>query len=126
MHEFGITSRIVDAVSRLAQENGGAKVLRVDLLIGQLTFLSPRQVKLAYEILVKGTPLEGSELLIQDSEGIIECSICGHQRHVTVSMVDDLGNPTEALPLFSCSECGGKISIIKGKECQIVGIALEA
>ena len=47
MHEFGITSRIVQAVLRAAHTNRANKILSVDLLIGQLTFLNPEQVKVA-------------------------------------------------------------------------------
>ena len=53
MHEFGITSKIVAAVQRIAVENGATRLIRVDLLIGQLTFLNPQQVKLAYDLLAK-------------------------------------------------------------------------
>ncbi len=126
MHEFGITSRIVAAVSRVASENGATRVIRVDLLIGQLTFLSPQQVKLAYDLLVKGTPLEGSELAIQASEGLVECRSCRHQREVKVQLPEDPNSFTDPLPLFACSECGGKVDVIKGKECEVTGIAIDS
>lgn len=126
MHEFGITSRIVDAVSRIAEENGATRVVRVDLLIGQLTFLSGQQVKLVYEILTKGTSLEGSELSIQEGVGLVRCSNCQHEREVTIDLSAEPGGLSAPLPLFSCSECGGKVVVIRGKECQITGIAFES
>jgi len=125
LHEFGITSRIVDAVSRIAQENGGARVVRVDLLIGQLTFLSVPQVKLAYDFLARGTLLEGSELSVQEVAGRVRCSECQREREVTVNLSQGADALLSPLPLFSCSECGGKVTVIKGKECQIAGVALE-
>lgn len=123
MHEFGITSRIVQTVLRVAENNGATKVVEVDLQIGQLTFLNPSQVKLAYDILAKGTLLEGSELSIQEVEGLVKCDACNHEQNVR--MPDDPINSYEPLPLFSCSECGGKVKVIQGKECQVVGVALQ-
>ena len=126
MHEFGITSRIVASVSRIAAENGATRLIRVDLLIGQLTFLNPQQVKFAYDLLVKGTLLEGSELVIQESEGLVECRICHHQHEVKVQLPEDPNSFSDPLPLFACSECGGKVDVIKGKECEVTGIAIES
>lgn len=125
MHEFGITSRIVDAVRRVAAQNGATRVLRVDLMIGQLTFLSTPQVKLAYQILVRGTPLEGSELSIVESQGLVRCADCHHEKEISFSLADGPDSLPTPLPLFSCSECGGKVAVVQGKECQITGVALE-
>lgn len=125
MHEFGITSRIVAAVSRIATANRATRLIRVDLLIGQLTFLSPRQVKLAYDLLAKGTLLEGSELVIHEGEGLVECRDCHYQQEAKMQP-DDPNTFTDPLPLFACSECGGKVDIIKGKECEVTGIAIES
>ncbi|MBI4319204.1 MAG: hydrogenase maturation nickel metallochaperone HypA [Chloroflexi bacterium] len=126
MHEFGITSRIVQTVFRVADEHGAARVARVDLLVGQLTFLNVDQVKLAYDLLVRGTSLEGSQLLVKESPGRVECSRCHHQRQVDFPSSFDPGGLSEPLPLFSCSECGGEVSIVGGKECQITGLVLES
>ena len=125
MHEFGITSRIVEAVTRVADEHAATRVLAVDLLIGQLTFLSVPQVKTAYEILTKGTRLEGSELSIQESPGLVECSDCHRQREVTLHLEDGPDSLTAPLPLFACAECGGKVIIVRGKECEVTGVRLE-
>ncbi len=113
----------MQTVLRIAGENGATKVVEVDLQIGQLTFLNAEQVKFAYDILAKGTLLEGSELSIQQVEGLVECQACGQQKEVRLP--DDPQSSLEPLPLFSCSECGGKVTVIKGRECQITGVALE-
>ncbi|MCL5264781.1 MAG: hydrogenase maturation nickel metallochaperone HypA [Chloroflexi bacterium] len=124
MHEFGITSSIAETALRIASENGATKVLRVDLLIGQLTFLSVPQVRFAYEVLAKGTLLEGSELAIQEATGLVECQNCHHLREIRLP--DDPDALTEPLPLFACPECSGKVVVVKGKECQITGMTFES
>lgn len=123
MHEFGITSSIVAAVLRAAAENNASVVARVDLVIGKLTFLNHEQVKLAYSILVKGTVLDGSCLNIEEVEGAIRCPSCGIENDI---FTPPLQEHLEPLPLFSCLHCGGKVEIIRGKECALKGIIIES
>lgn len=122
MHEFGITSRIVEAALSSAEENGASAVKQVDLVIGKLTLLNPEQVKFAYDILVEGTILEGSELSVEEVEGVVRCLSCENEEKVTFSEPQDHFKP---LPLISCSRCRGEVEIIKGKECAIKGIFVE-
>lgn len=125
MHEFGITSRIIKSILKVAKENNATRVVRVDLLLGKLTFLNIRQVKMCFDILVKGTILEGSELFVQESEGIIHCRNCNLERKLQVNLPDDPNTQLDQLPIFACTNCGGKVTILKGKECQVKGIVLE-
>lgn len=122
MHEFGITSRIVQAVLRIAENSGTGAVAQVDLVIGKLTFLNHEQVRLAYDVLVRGTVLEGSSLHIESVEGAVRCVACGKEKDVSLS---PLRNHYEPLPLFSCLDCGDRVEIIHGKECTVKGILME-
>ena len=98
--------------------------MSVDLLIGQLTFLNPEQVRIAYGILTKGTLLEGSELLISQSPGLVECQDCHFLKKIeTPSSLGIMGS-SNSLPLLVCPHCGGKGTVIKGKECQIEGMSV--
>jgi len=124
MHEFGITSRIVQAVLRAAHTNRANRVLSVNLLIGQLTFLNPGQVKVAYGILTKGTLLEGSELLISQNPGLVECQDCHFLKKIEMPASPGITGFSESLPLLLCPHCGGKGTLIRGKECQIEGMSV--
>ncbi len=125
MHELGITSQIVETVTRVAAEHHATRVLAVDLLIGPLTFLNPAQIRLCYEMLTKGTSLEGSELRVQDGVLLVRCAECQHEDAVRVNR-DDPAGWTESLPLSGCSACGGKVVVVKGKECQVTGVIVES
>lgn len=122
MHEFGITSRIVAVALRAATTNGANRVARLDLLIGQLTFLDPDQVRFAYGILTKGTLLEGSELRIKQGPGLVECQECHFQKDVEITSHSINSPLSTAVPLLSCPRCGGKGMIVQGKECRVDGI----
>ncbi len=117
MHEFGITSRIVNTVLQAAAEHKSTQVLEVELLIGRLTFLNPAQVQYSYELLARGTILEGSTLIIEEIEGAVRCMKC--QR------INSLKLPPQGcydpFPSFCCPECGGSVEIIQGKECLVKG-----
>lgn len=125
MHEFGLTSRIVGAVLKAAEQNQEVRVIRVDLLIGQLTFLEITQVEMAYQFLTRGTILEGSALIIQEVSGLIKCTECDHQWEVCINIQVDLNSFSGPIVRLACSRCGGKGVIIRGKECQINGIVYQ-
>ena len=124
MHEFGITSRIVDTVLRAVGEQDAAAVVRVDLLVGQLTFLDPRQVAVAYAILTRGTPLENSKLSIDEGKGLVRCQNCQQTNEIEVPHQEEHDSLQPALPLLVCPNCGGGLTVIGGRECLIRGIAL--
>lgn len=117
MHEVGLTARIVDAVCRAA---GGQRVVRVDLVIGRLTFISVRQVRLAFDLLSPRAGLPGVELDIRRPEGRVRCSDCGLETAVEV----DEELPVALPGLRSCSVCGGPVTIVGGREFELSGIVV--
>ncbi len=122
MHEFSMTEMVVKQVLASLSSYEVIKVERVDLLVGELTFLGEEQMKFAYDVLVKGTVLEGSELRITRSPALVECPACGFRGPITHE-----DNPAFHVtsPVFSCPECGGRVEIISGKECTVTGIRAE-
>lgn len=120
MHEFGITSRIVNTVLQVVDEQNATEVLEVELLIGRLTFLNTAQVKYAYRILTNGTVLEGSELAVEEGEGVVCCTVCAKESPLELPPQGCF----EPLPPFSCPYCGAAVEIVKGKECLVKGVKL--
>jgi len=89
MHEFTITSAIVEALFDLADKQGSKRVLEVYLSIGKLRSLSSEQVRFSYGILTKGTILQGSKLIIEETDAQIRCIKCGYMGQLDPR--DDLG-----------------------------------
>ena len=66
MHELSITRNVVAIVSERAE---GQRVTRVRLEIGRLTAVMPDSIRFCFDICAQGTPLEGAELEIVESDG---------------------------------------------------------
>lgn len=121
MHEFSITSQIVNTVLKKADEHSAKKVVEVYLIIGKLTFLGLEQVKFAYDILVKGTIMENSKLTIEEQKDIVKCDNCGYEGDLKYEN-DPLYHIS--VPTLNCPTCGSQVKIIFGKECTIKSIRM--
>lgn len=123
MHEFSMTTQIVNYVLEEAKKHNAKRVNEVHLIIGKFTFLGLEQVKFAYELLVKNTIMEGSKLHIEEKDGIVKCSNCGYEG--SFKYEDDPVYHVPS-PTLNCPKCGGVVNILGGKECTIKSIKLVA
>lgn len=121
MHEFSVTSQIVQSVLAEADKRGAKKVTEVDLIIGKLTFLGLEQVRFAYEALTKGTIMEGSKLVVEEQDGVVKCGNCGYEGGFKY---EDDPLYHVPVPTLKCPQCGNIVKIVAGKECIIQSIKL--
>lgn len=85
MHELAVTRSIVEACS---ERSAGARVLRVTVEVGALSCVLPEALRFCYDVVARGTPLEGSELEIVRIPGRSRCLECGRE-----VLMDDLLSP---------------------------------
>jgi len=121
MHEFSVTSQIVEAILNEAGKHDAKKVIEVHLDIGKLTFLGLEQVRFSYEVLVKGTIMEGSKLYIQEKDGIVKCDSCGYEGNFQYEDDPMYHIPT---PTLHCPKCEETVEIVGGRECTIRDVKL--
>ena len=69
MHELSIAISIVEGVSEEAERNGGGIIRAVHLRLGRLSGVVRDALLFAWEAAREGTPLQESELRIEDTEG---------------------------------------------------------
>jgi hydrogenase nickel incorporation protein HypA/HybF len=121
VHEFSVTTQIVQNVLAEAEKRGAKKVAEVHLTVGKLTFLGLEQVRFAYEVLIKDTIMEGSKLVITEQEGMVKCAACGYQGDFKYA--DD---PLYHVPVptLKCPKCNNTVTIKQGKECTITSIKM--
>lgn len=79
MHELGITQNIVAIVSERARAR---RVTRVTIVIGKLSAVCPQSIRFCFDVVSRGTLLEGAALEIEEIDGTGECRTCG--THVTL------------------------------------------
>jgi len=114
-----MTSSIVNLVLEEAEKRGAKKVLRVNLVIGKLTFLAVEQIRFSYNLLVKNTILEGSKLRIEEREGVGECDSCGYK-----GPIESKEDPVYhfSFPSLLCPRCGSTVRIVDGRECLVKSV----
>ena len=103
MHELGITRNIVSIVGEAAK---GRRVKRVTLDVGELAGVMPDAIAFCFDVVAKGTPLEGATLDIRRIAGRGRCRECSVE----------FDTPT----LFSTCSCGSRaIDRLSGEELKI-------
>lgn len=114
MHELGLMTGVLDAVTQSAVEAGATKVLKVTLSVGEMTEAIEDCLTFAYEALTEeNTLFSGSELEIHMVKPRSRCLDCGlefdHDRfHVT------------------CPQCGSPVTqLIAGRDLRIDSIEVD-
>ena len=118
-----MTVQLVKTVLREASKTNSKKVVEVHLLIGRLSYFAPEQMRFWYEVLSEGTILEGSELLIKEDEGEVECENCGYKGPI---QLEEESHYYIAVPTLRCPECDSVVNIVRGKECIVKSIKMVA
>ena len=76
MHELGITRNIVSIVSEAAK---GRRVSLITLEIGKLSGVMTDAVVFCFDVVAKGSPVEGAKLEIREIDGRALCQACGSE-----------------------------------------------
>jgi hydrogenase nickel incorporation protein HypA/HybF len=110
MHELSIAEAIVAIAERHAR---GRTVTKVEVRVGHLRQVVPSALEFAFELVAKGTVLDGAELELEDVPARGRCRDCGAE--TTLS----------GFPL-ACSACGGlDLELLAGEELQVESLELE-
>ena len=111
MHEMGLVQNIFDIVLKTAEQNGIAKVLRVNIRAGQMRAIVPEQLQFCFEILSRESPIvEGAELVVETLPVKGKCKKCRHDFSVEEYR-------------FVCPECANEdIEVVQGMELLVSNI----
>jgi hydrogenase nickel incorporation protein HypA/HybF len=121
VHEFAIATSLVDALFDIAKKQSSTKVIEVQLKVGKLRLLSLDQLRFSYEILVKGTLLEGSRLTIEETHAFARCPNCDYAQDLveTGDFSFHFG-----LPRMNCPKCSADLLLEGGDECLITKVRM--
>ncbi len=114
MHELSIAMSIVDMAQEEAQQRG-IQISAVHLKLGRLSGVVKEALLSSYEMACYDTPLEGSQLVIEEIPIVVFCPNCKAER------------PLHSMQLFCCSECGTPTpEVVRGKELEVVALEVAA
>jgi hydrogenase nickel incorporation protein HypA/HybF len=114
MHELSIAMSIVEMAEEESERHGKAQVLAVHLRLGKLSGVVKEALLSSFEIACMATPLEGSQLLIEEIPVEVFCPRC------------DLPRAIDSIQWFCCPECGTPtITILHGKELEVVALEIK-
>lgn len=110
MHELSIAMGIVDAATEEAQSRG-IQVKAVHLRLGALSGVVKEALLFSYEVACQDTPLQGSQLVVEDVPVIIFCAPCQKEQ------------PLQSVQLFVCPECATPtMDVRQGKELEVFAL----
>jgi hydrogenase nickel incorporation protein HypA/HybF len=113
MHELSVAMSIVEMAQEEAERRGAVQIQAVHLRLGQLSGIVKQALLASYQMACEATPLEGSQLLIEEVPVEVFCPKCDQPR-----MVD-------SILWFCCSECGTPTpTVLHGKELEVVALEI--
>ncbi|MHB8069880.1 MAG: hydrogenase maturation nickel metallochaperone HypA/HybF [Desulfobaccales bacterium] len=124
MHEYGLMEEVVKSLlAKLAEpgvDTAGAE-MEVVLKVGALAIHSAAATRQAFEVLVKGTPLENSRLNLIVEPVTLACPSCGFKGPLPEDAVD----PHEQLPLAPCPQCGSISPVTGSRGVESIELVLD-
>lgn len=112
MHELSIAQEIFSIVQQNVDEQNLTAVKNVKVKIGKLSNILPDSLHFCFDAIKTDTLLKNSELIINQTPIIVECSDCK-----SVSEIEP--------PVFSCPVCSGiNIKMNGGSELIVEEIEL--
>ena len=114
MHELSIALSIVEMAQEEAERHGKAQILAVHLRLGQLSGVAKEALLSSYDMACESTPLEGSQLVIEEIPVEVFCPKCQVARRV------------RSIQWFCCPKCFTPTpDVLRGKELEVVALELK-
>ena len=113
MHEYSITESMLSLALEKANEAKASKVIRINLVVGELSGVVGECVKFYFDFLSKDTIARGAELAFETKPTQVRCHKC-----------DNVFTPSDHN--WACPECHESgIEIVSGRECYMESIEVE-
>jgi hydrogenase nickel incorporation protein HypA/HybF len=115
VHELPITEDILKIALSHGEKNGAKRIVRINLVIGDLTDLIDEWVQRYFEYLAKGSIAAEAKLVIERVPITVMCGECKKPFIVDKKKLD-----------FECPVCGQKgTELMRGREFTVKSIEIE-
>ena len=113
MHELSVTEQLLEIVLGHARRAKAERVLKVNLVIGELTSFVGENIQFYFDMLSKETEAEGASLSLSRIPAKATCKQCKMEFH------------PEGVDWF-CPACGGLMEeVMAGREFYVESIEVE-
>jgi hydrogenase nickel incorporation protein HypA/HybF len=114
MHELSIAMSMVEMATAEAARHGGAQVHALHLKLGPLSGVVKEALLFSWEVACEGSPLAGSQLVIEEMPVIVRCPECRINR--TLGSIQN----------FSCPVCRTPTpEVLSGRELEVVALEIQ-
>ena len=123
MHELSLANQAVDRIMEVALERRAKKIRLVEILVGDLSLVGKDQLRFWIKDILssKGEVASGVKIDLKPLKAIIRCNHCGYEGGFNKEEKKDFTF------LFRCPDCNYQdIQIIKGRECMLNKVQIEA
>lgn len=111
MHEYSIAQNIATILSAVGEDHG-RRVVGGTVAVGPLSMIVPELLHEAWAAVTLQTPLEGSELTIEQVPVRARCEDCGHETEAST-------------PFVKCEQCGSlRLKLASGHELAVLSAEL--
>ena len=122
MHEYSLLEDVVEVIlDRLQSEGPRTRPAgeAVHLSVGALAMHSEESFRQAFDLLTRGTPVEGSRLELSVVRPEIACDQCSYAGEVTEEL--DCHDP---MPVMECPRCGAPLQVRGGRGVEHIELEL--
>jgi hydrogenase nickel incorporation protein HypA/HybF len=113
MHELSVTENVLEIALKHAEASKAQKVIRVNLVIGQLSSIIDDSVQFYWDSITEGTLCANSELTFRRLPAVFHCLKCGSRFNLSAE-------------LTICPQCkNDKTEMISGDEFYVDSIEIE-
>jgi hydrogenase nickel incorporation protein HypA/HybF len=78
MHELAVTQSLLEIALRHGAQAGARRIVRLHLVIGDLSSIVDDSVQFYWDFISRGTPAEGAQLHIRRIAAALACQACHH------------------------------------------------
>lgn len=113
MHEWSFARSLLQQASRIARDQGGARLLEVQVSIGPLSGVEASLLESVFEQIVCDEGLAPTRLVVETTPLVVRCRNCDSESSLSEFV-------------FRCSECQSPaVRVVRGDQLQLVSVTVD-
>lgn len=118
MHEFSVADAVLERALEAAADHEAAAIEELTIELGTATHVNPDQLAFCLETVARDTPAADATVTIEPVDPHARCG-CGWDGEPPTLDVSGA-----VAPNLHCPDCGGRLELVRGKECRLSSITV--